>query len=83
MSVPLQAIDHDGGKSTVEVVNQANRIETRTVTLGLQTTRDAEVVSGLSGDEQVVVSDRSGLKPGEQVRPQQVQVLNYQGQKEE
>jgi RND family efflux transporter MFP subunit len=83
MSVPLQAIDHDGGKSTVEVVNQANRIETRTVTLGLQTARDAEVVSGLSGDEQVVVSDRSGLKPGEQVRPQQVQVLNYQGQKEE
>jgi RND family efflux transporter MFP subunit len=83
VSVPLQAIDHEGDKSTVEVVNQANRIETRTVTLGLQTARDAEVVSGLSGDEQVVVSDRSGLKPGEQVRPQQVQVLNYQGQKEE
>ena len=76
-------MDHEGDKSTVEVVSQANKIETRTVTLGLQTATDAEVVSGLSGDEQVVVSDRSGLKPGEQVRPQQVQVLHYQGQKEE
>jgi len=83
VSVPLQAMDHEGDKSTVEVVSQANKIETRTVTLGLQTATDAEVVSGLSGDEQVVVSDRSGLKPGEQVRPQQVQVLHYQGQKEE
>ena len=83
VSVPLQAIDHEGNKSTVEIVNQGNQIETRTVTLGLQTATDAEIVSGLSGDEQVVVSDRSGLKPGEQVRAQEVQLLNYQGQKEE
>jgi RND family efflux transporter MFP subunit len=83
VSVPLQAIDHEGDKSTVELVNQANKIETRTVTLGMQTATDAEIVSGLSGDEQVVVSDRSGLKPGEPVRPQEVQLLNYQGQKEE
>jgi len=83
VSVPLQAIDHDGDKSTVEIVNQANKIEARTVALGLQTATDAEIVSGLTGDEQVIVSDRSGLKPGEQVRPQEVQLLNYQGQKEE
>jgi multidrug efflux pump subunit AcrA (membrane-fusion protein) len=83
VSVPLHAIDHEGDKSTVEVVNQANKIETRTVTLGIETATDAEIVSGLSGDEQVVVSDRSGLKPGEPVRPQEVQLLNYQGQKEE
>ena len=83
MAVPLQAIDHEGDKTTVDVVNPANKIETRTVTLGMQTATDAEIVSGLSEGEQVVVSDRSGLKPGEQVRPQEVQLLNYQGQKEE
>ena len=75
--------DHDGGKSTVEVVNPANKIESRTVTLGLETSTDAEVIAGLSADDQVIVSDRSGLKPGEQVRPQEVQLLNYQGEKEE
>jgi hypothetical protein len=31
----------------------------------------------------VVVSDRSGLKPGEEVRPQKVELIQYQGQKEE
>ena len=38
--------------------------------LGLQTTTDAEVLSGLSEGEQVVVSDRSGLKPSQKVHPQ-------------
>src|SRR5579863_7232423 len=49
VSVPLQAIDHEGDKSTVTIVNQANQIESRTVALGLQTATDAEIVSGLSG----------------------------------
>jgi hypothetical protein len=31
----------------------------------------------LSTGEQVVVSDRSGLKPGERVRPRVVAVLEY------
>ena len=83
LCAPLGAIDHDGGSSTVEVVNQASKIESRTVTLGLETATDAEITSGISEGEQIVVSDRSGLKPGEQVRPQEVQVPNYQGHKEE
>ena len=52
------------------------------MTLGIETATDAEIVSGLSGGELVVVSDRSGLQAGEQVRPQEVQPLHYQGQKE-
>jgi hypothetical protein len=46
--------------------------------LGLQTANDAEVVSGLKEGEEVVVSDRSGLKPGETVHPQVVQIMQYQ-----
>jgi RND family efflux transporter MFP subunit len=83
LAVPLQSIDHKGGNTRVEIVNQADTIESRTVTLGMQTATDAEIVSGLSGDERVVVSDRSGLKPGETVHPQVVQLLNYEGPKEE
>ncbi len=84
LSVPLEAIDHDAaGDTRVYVVNASNKIDRRMVTPGMQTATDAEIVSGLSEGEQVVVSDRSGLQPGEQVRPQEVQLLNYQGQKEE
>ncbi len=45
--------------------------------LGIETANDAEVTSGLNEGEQVVVSDRSGLKPGEKVHPQTVAVMEY------
>jgi HlyD family secretion protein len=77
-AVPLQAINHEGDKTTLFVVNRDDRIEDRPVTLGLETATDAEVVSGLSPGEQVVVSDRSGLKPGQKVHPQVVEIMQYQ-----
>jgi multidrug efflux pump subunit AcrA (membrane-fusion protein) len=77
-SVPLQAINHEGEKTTVFVVNSNGEIEDRPITLGIQTATDAEVVSGLSEGEMVVVSDRSGLKTGQKVHPQVVQVMQYQ-----
>jgi RND family efflux transporter MFP subunit len=77
-SVPLQAINHEGDKTTVLVVNPDGDIEDRPITLGIQTSTDAEVVSGLNAGERVVVSDRSGLKPGEKVTARNVEVMQYQ-----
>jgi RND family efflux transporter MFP subunit len=77
-TVPLQAVNHEGNKTTVFVVGQNSEIEDRPIMLGLQTANDAEVVSGLKEGEEVVVSDRSGLKPGETVHPQVVQIMQYQ-----
>jgi len=76
-SVPLQAVNDEGDKTTVFVVDANHQIVDRPVSLGLQTATDAEVVSGLSAGEQVVVSDRSGLKAGEKVNPQVVPVMQY------
>jgi multidrug efflux pump subunit AcrA (membrane-fusion protein) len=78
LTVPLQAINHQGDGTSVLVVDRQDQLEDRPVTLGLQTANDAEVVSGLSEGEQIVVSDRSGLKPGQKVHPQVVQVMEYQ-----
>jgi len=83
LSVPLQAINREGEQTTAYAVNQANKIEDRKVTLGLQTANEAEVLTGLHEGDQVVVSDRSGLKPGQDVRPQVVEMLEYQGEKEQ
>lgn len=77
-AVPLQALNHEGDKTTVYVVDANGKIQDRPVTLGLQTENSAEVISGLSEGEQVVVSDRSGLKSGESVRTQSVQLMQYQ-----
>ena len=78
LSMPLQAVNREGDQTTVLVVNRQDQIEDRPVTLGLQTANDAEVVAGLAEGERVVVSDRSGLKPGEKVHPQVVGVMQYQ-----
>jgi RND family efflux transporter MFP subunit len=79
LAVPLQAVNHAENQTTVYVVSPTGKVEYRQVMLGLQTSTDAEVVSGLAEGESVIVSDRSGLSPGEQVRPQADQVLQYQG----
>ncbi len=76
-SIPLQAVNHEADKTTVFVVNGNGELQDQPVVLGLQTATDAEVVSGLQEGEQVVISDRSGLKPGERVVAQPVQVMQY------
>jgi RND family efflux transporter MFP subunit len=77
-AVPVQALNHEGNKTTVFVVDRGGQLQDRAVELGLQTTSDAEILSGLREGEQVVVSDRSGLKAGQKVHPQAVAVLEYQ-----
>jgi RND family efflux transporter MFP subunit len=80
LAVPLQAVDHQGDRTTVVVVTPANKIEERTVTLGVQNAGFTEVLSGLTDGEQVVMSDRGSLKRDELVRPKTVDRMNYESQ---
>jgi RND family efflux transporter MFP subunit len=77
--VPLQAIDHQGEQTSVMIVDPGNRIQTKQVTLGIQMPDYVAVTSGLTAGEQVVVSDRSGLKAGQTVKPKPLQSVSYQG----
>jgi RND family efflux transporter MFP subunit len=78
LTAPVQALIHEGNKTTVFVVNGTGELEDRDVQLGLQTASDAEIISGLNEGDQVVVSDRSSLKAGQKVHPQTVAVMQYQ-----
>jgi len=82
LAVPLQAVSHHGSSTSVYVVN-GNRIEERPVNLGIQNENEAEVVSGLKDGDTVIVSDRASLKPGQEVRPQAVELMQYKASKEE
>jgi RND family efflux transporter MFP subunit len=75
--VPVQALSHEGERTTVLVVNSDGKLERHPVEVGIETSDDAEIVSGLSEGEQVVVSDRAGLKDGEKVQAQVVEVPRY------
>jgi RND family efflux transporter MFP subunit len=76
-SVPVQALIREGDKASVLVVNTNGVLEQRSVQVGLQTSNDAEIVSGLEDGERVVVSDRSGLKAGQKIRAQVVAAMEY------
>ena len=75
VAVPLQAVNHEGEQTTVYVVGTDSKIVDRPIKLGIQTAADAEVISGLTVGERVIVSDRGGLKPGQSVRPQAVALV--------
>jgi RND family efflux transporter MFP subunit len=72
IAVPVQALKRSEEKVCVFCVGADNRIEERQVTLGLETPNAAEVVSGLSENDLVVVGGRSQLHPGQQVVPKLV-----------
>jgi RND family efflux transporter MFP subunit len=76
-TVPVQALNHEGEKTTVLVVDGSGMVQQRTVQVGLQTASDAEIDSGLTEGEEVVVGDRSSLKAGERVHPQEVPLMQY------
>jgi len=80
IAVPLQAVSQNGDQAVVDVVTPSGKIEPRNLSLGNQTPRDAEVLAGLRDGEMVVVSDRSSLKAGQQVRSSVIQLAQFQAQ---
>ncbi len=78
LTVPLQAINHEATATSVYVVGADDRLEDRPIALGMQTPNYAQVTSGLRPGERVVITDRSGLKAGQQVKPQTVQAMVYE-----
>jgi RND family efflux transporter MFP subunit len=78
LTVPLAAVDLDTAETagdatpaagTVLVVTPENRIEVRKVKLGMETASSVEVRSGLQDGDLVVIGNRGGLQPGQQVHP--------------
>lgn len=76
--LPLQAVNQAGGQTTIFLVDPNSTLQERKIVLGFETATDAEVLSGLNEGDRVVVSDRSALKAGLHVKPQEVDVLQYQ-----
>ena len=76
-AVPVQAIDRDGDVTSVMVLQGDMTVVRRPITLGIQTANYAEVASGLTPGEQIVVSDRGALKAGEKVAPHPMEAMAY------
>jgi RND family efflux transporter MFP subunit len=77
--VPLEAVAQSGADTTVLVVNPQNVVEERKVQIGLQGKSRAEVLSGLSEGDRVIIGGRSQYRTGEKVVPQDVKLPAVEG----
>jgi RND family efflux transporter MFP subunit len=77
LAVPVMAVDRansdsePGAAQTGEVliVTPNNRVEKRKVTLGIESSNNVEIRSGLNEGDSVVLTGRAALQPGQEVRP--------------
>jgi RND family efflux transporter MFP subunit len=77
LAIPVMAVDMDNSDAQpgaaqigqVLIVTPNNRVEKRKVTLGIESSNNVEVRSGLNEGDSVVLSGRSTLQPGREVRP--------------
>ncbi len=74
LTLPVQAVQSAGeGKGTVLLVDHSNRIENRSVTLGLQSATEVEITSGLQENDMVIFGAQGQYKPGQVVSPKIVE----------
>jgi RND family efflux transporter MFP subunit len=69
LAVPIQAIVRTGDRATVFIVDNAHKVQVRDVQLGIQTANEAEILSGVTEGERVVIGNQSQLRPGQVVQP--------------
>ncbi|MCX6593294.1 MAG: efflux RND transporter periplasmic adaptor subunit [Acidobacteria bacterium] len=67
LTIPINAVINGGGNRSVLVVGSGGKLEERSIKTGLESSSRFEVIEGLRPDDQVVVSNRSQLRPGQTV----------------
>jgi len=68
LALPIEAISRQK-TSTVFLVNKNGEIEERTVTTGMETPTEVEIVSGLNEGETVMIGSRAQVRVGQKVSP--------------
>jgi RND family efflux transporter MFP subunit len=67
--LPQSAVLSDGDGNYVYIINNKNEAERRNVKVGTVDENGATIISGLTGDEMVVLSAGPFLNPGQKVNP--------------
>lgn len=74
LAIPSQVVQPAGAnKGTVLLVNDSDQIERRTVTLGMLTATETEIVSGLKENDRVIFGSQGQYQPGQRVVPKVMQ----------
>jgi RND family efflux transporter MFP subunit len=80
LTVPIQAVQREESGASVMMVDREGRVQERPVKLGAEGNDRVEILSGLSEGDQVVIGNRSELRPGEKVHPKPVEAKSGNGE---
>ena len=69
LTVPIEAIQRVENRTSVLVVDAQNRVQLREVQVGVASSNDIEILSGLTAGEKVIVGNLGAYQPGELVHP--------------
>src|SRR5271169_5895055 len=69
LTVPIEAIQRGENKTSVLVVDPQNRVQSRKVQVGVESSNNVEILAGLTEGERVIVGNLSSYQAGEAVRP--------------
>jgi len=78
-TIPIQAVVQGESQSYVLVLDSTNHVQKKIVTLGIQGADKAEITSGLSDNEMVIVSAQTNYQVGQVVRPKMATVMMPNG----
>jgi RND family efflux transporter MFP subunit len=71
LAVPIQTVS-TGENPTVLVLDKDHKVAERSVKVGLETSSKAEILSGLSADDDVVMGSRSSIQLGQEALAKEV-----------
>ena len=69
LTVPIQAVQRNGSRASVLLVNAQDRVEEREVTLGEEGSERVEVSGGIAENDRVIIGSHSDFRTGERVQP--------------
>lgn len=74
--VPVQAVDQNGSQPFVMLVTSANKVEKRSVRVGVSTANRIEILSGLNAGDNVIVANLPTFQQGESVTPKRSSITD-------
>ncbi len=74
LTVPILALSRSNDKTTVLVVDPQNRVALREIHTGIEDPNRAEVISGLSAGDRVIIGNLGSYQPGQLVDPKPADV---------
>jgi RND family efflux transporter MFP subunit len=69
LTIPIQAVQHNNDKTTVLLVDQQNRVQSREIKTGLEDPVRVEVISGLNEGDRIIVGNFGAYQSGQVVEP--------------